>query len=62
MSVPSVGLSAIAAWFSLPSGFVTTMDVSGVTNLYFSDRSRALAVKFSFSSPVAAMLNTGRDT
>lgn len=62
MSIPSVGLSAIPSSSPFSSGFVTTMDVRGVTNLYISERARAWAVRFSFSSPVAVMLNTGRDS
>lgn len=46
----------MAIWSSLSSGLVTTMEVSGVTKWYLRDRSRAWAVRFSFSSPLAFLL------
>lgn len=46
----------MAVWSSLSSGLVTTMEVSGVTKWYLRDRSRAWAVRFSFSSPWAFLL------
>ena len=56
--LPSVSLSAMTTSLasSLVSGLVTTMEVRGVTKLYFRDISRALAVVFAFSSGVPTLL------
>lgn len=56
LCLPSPGLLAMAVWFSLSSGLVTTMEVSGVTKWYLRDSSKAWAVRFSFSSPLAFLL------
>ena len=56
LCLPSPGLLATAVWFSLSSGLVTTMEVSGVTKWYLRDSSKAWAVRFSFSSPWAFLL------
>ena len=56
LCLPSPGLLAMAVWFSLSSGFVTTMEVSGVTKWYLRDSSKAWAVRFSLSSPRAFLL------
>ena len=56
LCLPSPGLLAMAVWFSLSSGLVTTMEVSGVTKWYLRDSSKAWAVRISFSSPWAFLL------
>lgn len=51
LQVPSVNLSAMSfSSVSSVSGLVTTIEVSGVTKLYFRERSRAWAVMSSLSS------------
>ena len=56
LCLPSPGLLAMAVWFSLSSGLVTTMEVSGVTKWYLRDSFKAWAVRFSLSSPRAFLL------
>ncbi len=56
--IPSVSLSAInVSPLVLSSGLVTTMEVSGVTKLYFIERRRASSVAFPFSSGVPLSLS-----
>lgn len=55
--IPSVSLSAMnVLLLASSSGLVTTMEVSGVTKLYFNERLKASAVAFPFSSGVPLSL------
>lgn len=55
--IPSVSLSAMnVSFLASSSGLVTTMEVSGVTKLYFNERLKASAVAFPFSSGVPLSL------